>query len=210
MSRLSKRLPTSNTNTSSTGRQGRRNLRPRVRPAVETLEDRIVPTGSPLYPDLIGLADQGSGYLYGWSIDTTSQPGHTLLRLTSTEANAGAGPLELHGGATDPTTGTQEVWQWIYNTDGTHSEHLAGHFVWHPSHGHFHFDNIAAYRLRAVNADGSIGAILATGGKTSFCLIDIDHFSGRTYTDSTGTHTYPTFPGSPASGVYNSLSLIHI
>jgi probable HAF family extracellular repeat protein len=176
----------------------------RVRPGLETLEDRIVPTGTPLYPDLIGLADQSSGYLYGWTIDTTTQPGHTLLRLTSTEANAGDGPLELHGGATDPTTGTQEVWQWIYNTDGTHTEHLAGHFVWHPTHGHFHFDNIAAYRLRAVNPDGSVGAILATGGKTSFCLIDIDHFSGRTYTDPTGTHTYPVIPNSPANGVYES------
>jgi hypothetical protein len=35
-------------------------------------------------------------------------------------------------------------------------------------HGHYHFENFAAYRLRAGN-----GAVVATGAKVGFCLLDL-------------------------------------
>src|SRR5262249_18729540 len=55
------------------------------------------------------------------------------------------------------------------------------------------------------NTPDHVGTLLASGGKTSFCLIDIDHYSGRTYTDGDGnSHTYPVIPNSPASGFYES------
>jgi hypothetical protein len=156
----------------------------------ETLERRDLLSGNPLLPDLMGLASQSRGYLYGWTIDRTSMPGHVLLRLTATEANAGAGPLEIRGGPVNPD-GTQQVFQRIYNDDGTWSDRLAGNFTYHPTHNHIHFDDIAQYNLRARPADGSVGSVVAAGAKTSFCLIDIDHFN-------------PSLPRSPVNGVYES------
>ena len=160
------------------------------RPKLEALERRDLLTGTPLLPDLMGLASQSQGFLYGWTIDRSTMPGHVLLRLTATEANAGAGPLEIRGGPVNPD-GTQQVFQRIYNSDGTFSDRLAGNFTYHPSHHHIHFDDIAQYNLRVRPADGSVGSIVAQGAKTSFCLIDIDHFN-------------PSLPHSPHNGVYES------
>lgn len=123
-----------------------------------------------LLPDLMPLAS----YLNDWNLDTTEMPGHTLLRLSNGVEDAGAGPLELRGGTTNPD-GTQQVFQRIYNSDGTFSDRLAGTFVFHPEHGHIHFEDYAQYNLRAVTADGGVGDIVAAGQKTSFCLLDVDH-----------------------------------
>jgi hypothetical protein len=157
---------------------------------LEGLETRELLSGNPLLPDLIGLASQSHGYIYGWSLDRTTMPGHVLLRLTTTEANVGAGPFEIRGGPVNPD-GTQQVFQRVYNDDGTFTDRLAGNFVYHSSHHHIHFDDIAQYNLRARPADGSVGGVVASGGKTSFCLIDIDHFN-------------PSLPNSPAHSVYTT------
>jgi hypothetical protein len=54
----------------------------------------------------------------------------------------------------------------------------AGTFNFHPEHNHTHFDDFVQFSVRQALADGDgdgrpdLGAIVAGGAKTSFCLID--------------------------------------
>lgn len=113
------------------------------------------------------------------SIDRTTISGHILLRLSTGTPNIGTGRLELRGGAVLPS-GNQQVNQRIYRTDGTYSERPAGEFTYHPSHSHIHFDRWCVYRLRRVTAGNGVGDVVATGQKTSFCILDLTvHNSGN-------------------------------
>ena len=146
--------------------------------------------GDPMLPDLFALASQPKGYVYGWYLDTTEIPGRLLLRLSTAVANQGRGAMELRG-STLNADGTQNVLQRVYHEGGGFHDQLAGTFTYHEAHSHIHFDNFAAYRLRAVTAGNGVGDVTAAGDKVSFCLLDIDRFN-------------PNIPGSPASRVYNS------
>lgn len=123
-----------------------------------------------LLPDVFPWASESRGYLYDWVVEGN------LLRFTTAFANQGAGHLELRGGATLPN-GNQEVFQRIYNDDGTFSDRLAGEFTYHPGHGHIHFDGYAEYALKVRTAGGGVGNTVATGGKISFCIIDITKYN---------------------------------
>ncbi len=123
----------------------------------------------PLLPDVFPWADQSRGYLYDWIVQGD------LLRFTTAFANQGEGHLELRGGAI--VGGQQEVWQRIFYSDGTHQDRLAGHFTYHAGHGHIHFDGYAIHKLRQVTAGNGVGDVVATGGKISFCLIDITKYN---------------------------------
>ena len=132
-----------------------------------------------LLPDLIV-----DGAALGESrIDRSTLPGRRLLRLTTSTPNIGAGALEVRG-STIVAPGAQQVLQRIYRADGSHWERLAGTFEYHPTHAHTHFDDWAVYRLRERSAEGAVGAILAQGDKTSFCLLDIVPFDIGTYGDA--------------------------
>ncbi|MEX2308755.1 MAG: lysyl oxidase family protein [Pirellulales bacterium] len=126
-------------------------------------------------PDLIALASASNDWIHGWSLDTAEQPGHTLLRLTTAVGNAGDGAMEIRGGAVLPS-GSQEVYQRIYNDMGGFRDVLAGTFTHHPGHGHTHFDGFAQYHLREVTAGNGVGDIVVSGDKTSFCLLDTEEF----------------------------------
>lgn len=121
-----------------------------------------------LLPDLTPWISQDHSFLDGWTIQGND------LRLTSAIANIGTGPLELRGGATHGTT--QDVYQRIYNSDGTFTDVFAGSFVYHPEHQHIHFEDFAEFRLREVLPDGSVGAVIATSAKVSFCLLDVQQY----------------------------------
>lgn len=121
-----------------------------------------------LLPDLTPWVSQARGYIYDWAVQGN------LLRLTTAMANVGDGRMELRGGAT--IGDTQEVYQRIYDTDGTFTDTLAGTFIYHPEHGHIHFEDFAEYRLRTVLSDGSVGDVIASGEKVSFCLLDVDRY----------------------------------
>ena len=148
----------------------------------------VAAVGAPRLPDLAPLADAGRDYVYGWQFDTKEIPGHTLLRITTAMGNGGAGPLELRGGSIN-SDGTQNVYQRVFFEGGGFSDRLAGTFTYHPSHNHTHFDNFSAYRLRTVTPDGGTGAVVASGEKISFCLLDVDHYA-------------PSLPGSPSQPRY--------
>lgn len=142
---------------------------------MERLETRAMLHGEgELLPDLIPWADDARGYIHDWSVDAVSG-GRTLLRLSTATANIGVGPLEFVGSTSHPD-GTQDVLQRVYDDAGGHADRLAGQFEFHPEHDHVHFADFAQYNLRAVTEGNGVGEVLATGGKTSFCLLDLDEY----------------------------------
>jgi len=120
-----------------------------------------------------------------------TQPDGTLdLRFATTSWNNGTGPLQLEAGSVD--TGQdppkQQVFQRIFNNDGSSSTFLAGWFEWHELHNHFHFNGYADYVLQPVNAPGGSERY---GQKTTFCVMD-----------TTAVNT--SLPGAPSSAHYSS------
>jgi hypothetical protein len=84
--------------------------------------------------------------------------------------------MELHGGAAQPD-GTQPVYQRIYNdavSFENFEDRLAGAFVFHPTHGHIHFEGFTRYNLRTVLPNDGVGEVVASAEKVSFCLLDLD------------------------------------
>lgn len=136
-----------------------------------------------MLPDII--VDEG--YLHDHYVETVGS--RSYLRLSNGTANVGAGPLYLRGG--DVVGDRQQVWQRIYRDDDSFWERLAGEFIYHPGHGHIHFDDWAEYRLREVTAGGGVGDIVATGLKTSFCIIDLAVYDA-------------SLPGFPPGGFFRS------
>jgi subtilisin-like proprotein convertase family protein len=120
-------------------------------------------------PDVFAWESEERGYLHDYVVEGD------LLRFSTAFANQGAGHLEVFGG--EPTAnGNQEVFQRIYDDEGGFRDRLAGEFTYHEGHGHIHFDGYAIYNLREIGPAGEIGDIVATGGKISFCLIDITRY----------------------------------
>lgn len=142
--------------------------------------------GAALYPDLITWRRSGH-HLYDARISFES--GRRLLRFSNAVANIGRGPLEMYGTVT--ADGTTNAYRRVYNEDGTWSDTLVGRFVFagHADHNHWHFDDFADYNLRAANADGSAGSVVATSQKVSFANMDSMVYD-------------PSLPGAPGSRVY--------
>lgn len=138
------------------------------------LEQRLAP--AQLLPDLQIL----SSYLSGWSVNTTSTGGREL-RFATALANGGLGAFEINATSTIVTnpdgSQSQLVNQKIFNTDGTYSLRPAGSFTYHPEHGHFHFDSMAVTQLRLRPGGTGVGAVIASGPKVSFCLLDSTRFN---------------------------------
>jgi hypothetical protein len=137
--------------------------------------------GAPHYPDLVTKAPYGVRLSAG-------KGGGTVRRLffANTIGNIGEGPLELRA-ENDAATGLTNAIQEIYTHTGPIggkgggqitlvSSSTIGTFVFHPAHNHWHMEDFARYELRAINPDGSTGAVLATTDKVSFCMIDTDIF----------------------------------
>lgn len=121
-----------------------------------------------LLPDMIVRESD----LYNNEISTSVEPGRIHLRLANGTANIGLGPLHIYGAVAGGGDDVQEVYQRIFADDGSYYDRLAGKFVYHVSHGHVHFDGWALYQLREILPGDGVGAVLASGKKTSFCLID--------------------------------------
>lgn len=129
----------------------------RTSSAIEWLPDLIVP----------------ASYLYDYDIKTNIIPGRRHIRLSNGTANVGEGPLHLYGVLPSNGDGTQNINQRVFYNDGTWRDIRAGVFVFHPGHDHIHVQDWCAYRLREIVADSGVGAILAEGAKTSFCILDL-------------------------------------
>lgn len=102
--------------------------------------------------------------------------GNIYLRFSATNWNKGVGPLELIAGEIDSVNKRRNVYQRIYSDGGGFRDVLAGSFIWHEGHGHFHFEGFAKYILQPVHAPG---ASERTSTKTTFCVIDTDRIDIR-------------------------------
>ena len=102
--------------------------------------------------------------------------GTRLLRFSTVSWNNGVGPLEIRAGAVDTGSGKQQVFQRVYQSDGTYIDQSAGWFEYHPTHGHIHFNDYALYTLQPVNAPGGSEKI---GAKTTFCIMDTTRVNTR-------------------------------
>ena len=121
-----------------------------------------------LLPDLVVQPSS----LEDTEYDSQTLSGRTLLRLSTGVANIGAGPLEVRSSGLD-SADRREVVQRVYDFDGGWSESFAGAFIYHPTHGHFHFEDWVTFRLREALPDGGVGAAVAESDKVSFCLLDL-------------------------------------
>ena len=117
-----------------------------------------------------------------FDISVNPNSGNPELRFAFRSWNSGVGPMELIAG--ELSQGRQNVYQRIYNEDGSYADSLAGNFEWHQGHSHFHFDDYALYVLPALK-----GKSQRTSAKTSFCLMDTDLMDG-------------TLPGAPSTAEY--------
>ena len=104
-----------------------------------------------------------------------------FLAFTTVYYNQGRGPLEL---IADPATANvsddieRKVYQRIYNSTGGYRDHLAGIFLWHNPHLHYHFADFILYNLEAIDAEISeLGPLADTKVKTTFCIRDVSHIS---------------------------------
>lgn len=104
------------------------------------------------------------------------------LRFAATTNNAGDGPLELVAGGV--SQGQQFVYQRVYAQDGSFEDFLAGRFVWHQGHSHFHLEDYARYTLQSLKGNSK-----RSSSKTSFCLLDTTLVDG-------------SLPGAPRNAVY--------
>ena len=133
-------------------------------------EEQANPDSKELLPDLQVIE---SSITEGFKVDTTTTPGTVLLRFATEVANAGEGPLEVWA-EDDFQRNTQNVFQRIYRDDGTSQDAEAGGFSYFEPHGHSHFDDFSLFNLREINADGSVGEVVASGDdKYSFCLLNV-------------------------------------
>ncbi|MBL8763926.1 MAG: pre-peptidase C-terminal domain-containing protein [Phycisphaerae bacterium] len=121
----------------------------------------------------------------------TNSGGQRLLRLSNGTANIGRGKLHLFGKLPANGDGTQDVIQRVYRSDGTSWDRVAGRFVYHPTHGHIHFEDWCIYRLRAVLPGDGVGPIVREGAKTSFCILDLQVYDS-------------SLPGYPSGGEFNT------
>jgi len=112
-----------------------------------------------------------------------------ILFFNTTSWNNGNGPLELIAGQIDTRAKKQKVYQRIYYDDGTYYDHLAGDFVWHKLHNHFHFEQYALYTLQLASSPTTSQR---TSQKTTFCVMDTDLIDEN--------HTL----GGPTSAVYST------
>ena len=136
-------------------------------------------------------------------IDMSEQPGRALYRFGTAVANSGDGPLEIWGGQSSGAS--QEVFQRVYEVDGGFYDRLAGSFVFHPGHGHVHLEGFAEFNLRAVEESGEVGDVVASGGKVSFCLINITH----PYPEITAASSRPHGRGGDSCGTVQGISVGH-
>ncbi len=113
--------------------------------------------------------------------------GQPVLKFSTWTVNVGSGPLELHEVAGSGST--QDVYQWVYDSNGTHTESYAGNFA--VVSGRLRFLDSADYFLKEVTVGDGVGGIVSANEKVAYCIVD----SGK-YT------TQP--PGTPATAQYTS------
>ena len=133
------------------------------------------------------LPDEAMTHLRSFHVDTTTIPGHTLLRFTTESVNIGAGPFELRGSRPNTSTSTMSVVQRIYDDGGGfRSVSVPSYMFWAgDGHNHWHVNDFVSSELDRTDNGVKVG----TGAKQGFCLADSNAIN-------------LTLPGAPTSEVY--------
>ena len=156
-------------------------------PVLVALAGATAPTalgGTPLYPDMRTVMPQ--------HVQLVNAGQQEILRFSNGIANTGAGPWALRPEPSIEAAraqGLNEVQAWqefrdsnAYYECGTQpkntaecfnvlGEFLAGNFVFHPAHNHWHISDVALFEVR--KGDPYTGRIVGGNSiKTTFCLID--------------------------------------
>src|SRR3954454_7174876 len=87
------------------------------------------------------MPDLGMAKLSTVTLDTTTIPGHRLLRYTAVMVNIGPGRLELRGSRLD-TSSQLTVKQRIYNTGGGHFDFATLIVMQYADDGHEHWHSL--------------------------------------------------------------------
>jgi hypothetical protein len=135
------------------------------------IPDMVRAQGLPMYPDIVEQISH---------LQIQNEHKREMLRFSTTHINIGDGPLQIRGGgqvaacvidgtAYDQCTyATQEVLDVFGNI--VHSQ-PAGVAFFHPQHNHWHQSGVARFEVRKGTLDG---ALVNTGVKITFCLVDTD------------------------------------
>lgn len=135
------------------------------------------------------LPDMGMAPVSSVALDTTTLPGHRLLRYESRIVNVGAGAFEVNGTravTSSPFAFSQRIYD---DAGGSTSIPITGtNFIWGgDGHHHWHVDQIESGTLRRLDN----GVVVGTLAKHGFLMQD--GFKYRT-----------TLPGFPLRPVYNA------
>mgnify|MGYP001609465181 CR=1 FL=1 len=143
-------------------------MKPKLLILTLTVLSGILATAAARADELLPDLSTSSWRLLSAQVDTTTIPGHELLRFSNSIRNRGRGPLELRGGTV--VGDKQEVFQRIFKRDRSYTDQLVGTFIHHPTHQHVHFEGFAQYRLRKMTEQGDVGEIIVQADKTSYCV----------------------------------------
>jgi hypothetical protein len=122
----------------------------------------------PNYPDLSDIIPAGQMSVVGTGTGRMFQYTHDTF-------NGGTGPLVIQP-VYNSASGTYQGIQYVYTFSGgrwtlSRQIPLAGAFIFHALHGHFHFP-FTTYGLYAVASDGGIGPAVVLSAKIGFCIAD--------------------------------------
>jgi hypothetical protein len=126
------------------------------------------------FPNLVPLPAHRIGFGNG------DEPEQRALRFAASTANRGDDALELLGHLDYQSTNSTAASQCVdWTTDRVCARYEpVGKFVWHAAHQHWHFEDFALYELRRFRANGNVHfgpkGLVATSGKISFCVIDVE------------------------------------
>jgi hypothetical protein len=114
--------------------------------------------------------DLGMAKLSTITIDTTTMPGHRLLRYTAVMVNVGAGPLVLVGSRPDTSVSEMQVVQRVSDSSGTTTTVPVPTTMFYAGdgHNHWHTKDIEGGSLRRLDN----GRKVATLAKEGFCFFD--------------------------------------
>jgi hypothetical protein len=106
-------------------------------------------------------------------------PDLPALRFAMATANRGDYALDLFAEPAGPGEATaHQCVDWATDRVCAGRQEV-GRFVWHAEHAHHHLEDFALYELRRFRRNGvpdmSRAGLVATSGKVSFCIIDVEY-----------------------------------
>lgn len=132
-----------------------------------------------MLPNLVALPAEN---IHVGATDYPDEEGPRALRFATSTANHGDHPLELYGSVQTPYSAAAQQCVNFVDRGLCLERRDVGGFVFHPAHGHWHFEDYALYELRTLKRNGKPNmkpsGLAAPGRKVSFCLIDVEENAG--------------------------------